>query len=258
MKKLILITLMLLGINICAQGAPLTGGVSEVGLGNKVVDAKTNAPISGAQVALPKQGYKTYTDSNGNFNLNTNINDETIMSVQKEGYRPFSITIDKNIAARPMVLGIQKSETMDVLIESEMLHLGDDNFSKASANSGDFKLKATGPAFRKLFMMTANTLAYNNFLVIGSIIGIDTKMARQMRQNSIQNSYSSPPEVFFNGRKIAEIQLNGDNQRIKLPRALIKPDQLNEVIIQTGINLFQRAYTDYDDIELINISIQTE
>ena len=106
--------------------------------------------------------------------------------------------------------------------------------------------------------MTANTLAFNNYLIIGSIIGIDTKMAKQMRQNQIRNSYSSPPEVFFNGRKIAEIRLNGDNQKIKLPRALILPDQENEIVIQTGINLFQKAYVDYDDIELMNLSIQTE
>ena len=258
MKKILII----LGLLIFTQipntyAEPLTGGISEVGLGNKVVDAKTNAPISGAQIAIPKQGYKTYSDNNGNFSLNTEINDDTIMSVSKEGYRPFSITIDKNIAARPMVLGIQKRDTMDDVIDSEMLHLGDDNYSKDSANSGDFKLKSTGPAYRKTFMMTANTLAYNNFLIIGSIIGIDTKMAKQMRQNQIRNSYASPLEVYFNGRKIAEIQLNGDNQRIKLPRALIRPNQLNEIIIQTGVNLFQRAYIDYDDIELMNISIQT-
>ena len=157
-----------------------------------------------------------------------------------------------------MVLGIQKSAAMDVVIDSDMLHLGDDNFSNDSANAGEFRLEAIGPSYTKRFMMTANTLAYNNFLVIGSIIGIDTKMARSMRQNSIRNSYSSPPEVFFNGRKIAEINLNGDNQKIKLPRALIKPDQTNEITIQTGVNLFQRAYIDYDDIELMNLSIQTE
>lgn len=257
MKKLLLLAIAIFSFNQCFA-EPLTGGVSEIGLGNKVVDAKTNAPISNAQITLPKQGISTKTDSNGNFTLpSITIPNDTILSVNKNGYRPYSITIDKNIAAKPMVLGIQKSETMDVVIESEMLHLGDDNFSKASANSGEFRLKATGPAYRKSFMMTANTLTYNNFLVIGSIIGIDTKLARQMRQNSIQNSYASPPEVFFNGKKIAEIQLNGDNQKIKLPRALIRPDQLNEIVIQTGINLFQRAYIDYDDIELINISIET-
>lgn len=256
MKKLIiLLALILSGYSVHAE--PLTGGVSEVGLGNRVVDAKTNAPISGAQIAIPTQGYKTYTDNNGNFNLNTNINDDTIMSVKKEGYRPFSITIDKNIASKPLILGIQKSDAKDLVIDSEMLHLGDNNFSEDSANSGDFQVNSIGPAYRKTFMMAANTLTYSNYLVIGSIIGIDTKIARQMRQNRIRNSYSSPPEVYFNGRKIAEIQINGDNQKIKLPNALIKPNQLNEIVIQTGINLFQRAYIDYDDIELINLSIQT-
>jgi len=258
MKKIILLILILFGLNLQSFSEPLTGGVSEVGLGNKVVDAKTNSPISGAQISLPKQGFNTKSDIDGNFTLpDIKIPDDTILSVRKEGYRPYSITIDKNIAARPMILGIQKSDVLDVVLDAEMMHLGDDNFSKASANSADFKLKSIGPSYRKTFMMTANTLAYNNFLVIGSIIGIDTKMARQMRQNRIQNSYASAPEVFFNGKKIAEIQLNGDNQKIKLPRALIRPDQLNEIVIQTGINLFQRAYIDYDDIELINISIET-
>ncbi len=257
MKK-IFVLIMFFTLLMPAYCAPLTGGVSEIGLGNKVVDAKTNSPISGAQVSLPKEGYKTYTDNNGNFNLNTDVKDDTIMSVKKEGYRPFSVTINKEIAAKPMVLGIQKSAAMDVVIDSDMLHLGDDNFSNDSANAGEFRVEAIGPSYTKRFMMAANTLAYNNFLVIGSIIGIDTKMARSMRQNSIRNSYSSPPEVFFNGRKIAEIKLNGDNQKIKLPRSLIKPDQINEITIQTGVNLFQRAYIDYDDIELMNLTIQTE
>jgi 6-phosphofructokinase 1 len=86
----------------------------------------------------------------------------------------------------------------------------------------------------------------------------DTEMAKKMKQNSITSSYSSPPEVFFNGKKIAKIQLNGDNQKIKLPKASIKPDDVNEIVIQTGVNLFQKARLDYDDIELMNISIQSE
>ena len=106
--------------------------------------------------------------------------------------------------------------------------------------------------------MSANTLSLTNFLVIGSIIGIDTAMARSMGQNSVRNSFSSPPEVYFNGTKIAEIQLNGDNQKIKLPNNLIRANQVNEVTIQTGKNLTQRAYVDYDDIELLNLSIQSE
>ena len=259
MKKLFLILFILIFSNISpSYCTPLTGGVTEIGQGSKVVDAKTNAPIEGALVSIPQLNYKTTTDSNGAFALNATINGETIMSVQKNGYRPFSITIDKDIAAKPLIVGIQKSDVMDLVIDEDMIHLGDNTFSKESANSGDFRLEAIGPTYLKRFKMTSNTLNYDNYLVIGSIIGIDTEMARKMKQNSITTSYSSPPEVFFNGKKIAQIQLNGDNQSIKLPKAAIKPDDVNEIVIQTGLNLFQKARLDYDDIELMNISIQSE
>ena len=41
-----------------------------------------------------------------------------------------------------------------------------------------------------------------NYLVIGSILGIDTALARGMGQNNITTSFASPPKVFFNGKKI--------------------------------------------------------
>lgn len=258
MKKLIPIIFAIFLTAASANAEALTGGVSTVGLGNKVVDANTNAPIAGAQISLPKQNFSTKSDENGNFNLEANFSGNTIMSVEKDGYKPFSLTINEHIAAKPMILGIQKSNGREVVIESAMLHLGDNNFSKGSANSGEFKLKAIGPFYTKTFKMSANTLSLTNFLVIGSIIGIDTAMARSMGQNTIKNSFSSPPEVYFNGTKIAEIQLNGDNQRIKLPNSLIRANQINEITIQTGRNLTQHAYVDYDDIELLNLSIQSE
>lgn len=259
MKKILSIFgLIILLCTSAVNAEPLTGGVTEIGKGNKVVDAKTNAPIEGALISIPQLNYKTSTDQNGVFSLNAAVNGETIMSVQKEGYRPFSITIDKNVTSKPIILGIQKSNTMDVVIDEDMIHLGDDTFSRESANSGEFRLKSIGPTYVKRFKMTSNTLAYNNYLIIGSIIGIDTEMAKRMKQNSISNSYSSPPEVFFNGKKIAEIKINGDNQKIKLPRSLIRPDDINEITIQTGVNLFQKARLDYDDIELMNLTIQTE
>lgn len=259
MKKILLLLLFMLLISGSnANAEALTGGVSTVGTGNRVVDAKTNAPVANAQISLPKQGYKTTSDENGNFKLEAHFVGDTIMSVQKDGYRPFSLTINEKIANQPMVLGIQKSNAKDVVIESDMLHLGDDNFSADSANAREFKVKAIGPFYTKVFKMSAETMSYNNFLVIGSIIGIDTAMARALKQNSIRNSFASPPEVFFNGTKIAEIQLNGDNQKIKLPNNLIRPNQPNEVTIRTGRNLMQRNYIDYDDIELMNLSIQTE
>ena len=107
-------------------------------------------------------------------------------------------------------------------------------------------------------MIAANALTKKNYLVIGSIIGIDTLLARSLRQNAVVNSFSSPPEVFFNGSKIAEIQLNGDGQKIFIPQRLLKPGMMNEVTITTGRNMKQTAYIDYDDIEFMNLSIQSE
>ena len=228
-------------------------------VGNKIIDSATNSPISNAKITIPKYNYSTYTDTNGNFNFDKNIDSSTIMSVEKEGYRPFSLTINqRNNVSKPLVLGIEKSNISDIVIESSMMHLGDDNYSQSSANADNFRLNTIGPSFSKNFIMKRGTLSSQNYLVIGSILGIDTLLARSMGQNSIVNSYASPPEVYFNGVKIAEIQLNGDNQKIKLPNNLIKAEQANQITIKAGTNLMQRAYLDYDDIEIANLSIMSE
>ena len=75
-------------------------------------------------------------------------------------------------------------------------------------------------------------------------------------QSKVQTTYSSPPEVFFNNSKIAELKINGDHQEIKLPINLIKKSENNEIMIKTGQNMFQQSYVDYDDIELMNLSIE--
>lgn len=261
MKRYFIFILISFLINLSVvEAAVMEGGVSKTGMGNlsRIVDSDTNLPVSGARVSLPKENFSTTTDDNGAFNLDAEIKDVTIMSVEKEGYRPFSLTINEKIAAKPIVIGIEKSNVQDVVISSEMFHLGDDNFSANSANSSEFKGKSIGPFYSKTFMIAANALTKKNYLVIGSIIGIDTLMARSVRQNAIVNSFSSPPEIYFNGSKIAEIQLNGDGQRIMIPKRLLKPAQINEITIRTGRNMKQTAYIDYDDIEFMNLSIQSE
>ena len=221
---------------------------------NKIVDSATNTPIGNAKITIPKYNYSTYTDSEGNFNLG-NINSPTILSVQKEGYRPFSLTVSSNsTASKPLVMGIEKSDVSDIIIESGMVHIGDDNYSVSSANAGNFRLKSSGPSFSKEFILDSG----NSYLVIGSILGIDTLMAKTMGQNRILNAYASPPEVYFNGAKIAEIQLNGDNQKIKLPSNLIRPKQKNQITIKAGRNLMQTAYIDYDDIEIANLTVLSD
>ena len=216
MRYIIISICSILFLSIPASSAVMEGGVSKTGVGNmsRIVDNATNLPVAGAKVSLPKNNYTTYSNGDGAFTLNTDVKNPTILSVEKEGYRPFSLTINEKIASKPIIVGIEKSNIQDVVISSEMFHLGDDRFSDNSANSGEFKAKSIGPFFSKSFKISANALSKRNYLVIGSIIGIDTLMAKSMKQNSVTHSYSSPPEIFFNGAKIAEIQLNGDGMMI--------------------------------------------
>lgn len=225
---------------------------------NRVVDSATNKPISGARISLPQENYDTYTDENGNFALDADINGQTILSVQKPGYKPYSMSINKKDTSRAIVLGIEKSTPKDITIDTSMFHLGDNSFSDLSANAREFQVQAVGPYYSKSFKIPAVSQGTKIDLVIGSIIGIDTKMAKSLGQNKISRAYASPPEVYFNGNKIADIQVNGDGEKIRIPYRLVKQNQLNEVTIKTGRNLMQTAYVDYDDIEFMNLSVETK
>ncbi len=85
------------------------------------------------------------------------------------------------------------------------------------------------------------------------------QLAHSMGQNRIRGgAYSSPAEIYFNGRKIGILQINGDNQRIKIPNSLIQADARNQITIKTGQNMANSDHIDYDDIEIMNLSILSE
>lgn len=258
MRKILLLIVLFLFMTSSVQCAPLQANISkdgEAGM-NRIVDAQTNAPIEGAIISLPQKNYSTLSGKDGTFDLNANINGSTILSIEKDGYRPFSLTVNEKIASRPIVVGIEKTNPFNTVIEKEMFHLGDSMYSDLSANAGQFRVKCIGPYYTKNIKI--DNISNNVYLVIGSIIGIDTKIAQSMGQNGIVHAYSSPPEIFFNGNKIAEIQLNGDGQRFKIPKNLIKLHQNNEITLKTGRNLMQMSYIDYDDIEFMNLYIENE
>ena len=71
-----------------------------------------------------------------------------------------------------------------------------------------------------------------------------------------KGSLISINQIITQGNKIAEIQINGDGQKIKLPPSLIKKNRINEITIKTGRNLMQTSYVDYDDIEFMNLIIE--
>lgn len=249
-----------MGFSAVMTFAAISGNVEKTGTGdyNQVIDSHTQAPVSQADVALPSKGYHTRTDDEGRFNLGAKIDAPTIMSVQKDGYKPFSLTVDGTSTSKPIVIGIEKTNPHDIIIDTDMYHIGDDNYSENSANAGEFRVKAIGPFYTKNFKVGNIPPNEDVYLVIGSVIGIDTKMARDMGQSKVKTAYAAPPQVYFNGNMIAELNLNGDNQQIKIPRGLVKPNSTNQLTIKSGKNLFQMAYIDYDDIELMNLFIETK
>lgn len=260
MKKLFVYFLIIL-LSLPSFAETYKGGVSERSRYNnqyypvgRITDKTSGKGIGGAKISIPKQNYQTKTDKDGYFELDTSIDETTIMSVQKDKYKPFSMTVDKKSFDKPLVLGIEKSDSASLSIDSNMYHLGDNSYSDLSANAGEFKNESLGPFYTKKFNLKNIDTRKPIFLVIGSIIGIDTYMARSMGQNKNPNSYASPPEIFFNGNKISEVQINGDGQKIRIPHNLIK--RVNEVTIKTGRNLMQTSYIDYDDIEFMNLIIE--
>lgn len=221
---------------------------------NTVIDSKTNKPVEKAKVSIPQLGYYTTTDSEGRFQLNANIDDCTILQIEKEGYRPFSLTIGKEFENTPLRLGIEKTQAFDLQIETGVYHLGDNIYSPNSANCRQFRVNSIGPYYHKNIKLEKIQNGKEAVIIFGSIIGLDTKLAKELGQNGIKSVYSSPLQVIFNGQVISEISLNGDNQQIVIPNSLIK--QNNDLVIQTGKNLFQFAYTDYDDMEFANLRIE--
>ena len=252
MQKIGVIILLLFGLPSFSK--VITGEVSKETQKNvnQIYDAQTNVPIEGVIIKIPAQNYQTRTDKNGTFKLQTRINSPTIMSAEKTGYKPFSMTLKENDGT-PIQVAIEKTTPQDIIVDTDMIHIGDNSFSPRSANASDFSIHSSGPFYSKDFKIKLLKAGEELFLIIGSIIGIDTIQAQKMGQSHVLTAYSSPPEIFFNGNKISDIKINGDNQKIKIPTGLIKFNQNNNVTIRTGRNLFKTTDIDFDDIEFTNL-----
>ncbi len=237
----------------------LTGSVTEedyLGV-NKVVDYLTGNPISNAKVSIPSEGVSVITNEKGAFNINTSINSPTIMSVKAQGYKPFSFTVTKEKILKPMIIGMVQKAHNEIIIDQKLRHLGDNSFSVRSANASDFSLESSGYRFFKKFFVGKASQSSIFVLKIGSIIGLDTRFAQKLRQNNI-SSVSTPTEIFINSRKVGEINVNGDNQEIRISSNYIRQNSYNYITIETGQNeeLKGKIETDYDDIEFMNLILE--
>lgn len=222
---------------------------------NLVIDGITGNPVSDAEISIPKEGIFTKTNDSGKFQLDANFKSPTILSVKADGYKPFSLTINEGKIKTPLIIVVTKLFENELIIDSKIHHLGDNKFSSNSANAGDFNSKTQGPYFFKEFFIEKIDLKSDAVLKIGSIIGLDTEVAKRSGQSKVNTSSSSPVKIYVNSKKITEIKINGDNQEIHLPKNILRPNSYNTIRIETGINQAEMTYVDYDDMEFMNLFI---
>ncbi|MEI7475255.1 MAG: carboxypeptidase-like regulatory domain-containing protein [bacterium] len=255
---IIFLTVLTLETNNISFAETLNGAVNEnqiieIGKSFKVVDSKTGRPISNANVTIPSMGLSTKTDSQGYFSIKANLNGPAILGISADGYNPFSLTVEKDNLNKPFTVGLSKTSSNVLVVDETLRHLGDNNFSPSSANAEEFQISAGGSTFNKRFYVGDVPADQKASLKIGSIIGLDTLISRKLSHIKI-NSYSTPSTIYLNSKKIGELRINGDNQVISFPAALLIPNSLNELSVQTGHNEVSN-YLDYDDMEFMNITI---
>ena len=226
-----------------------------------IIDNRTGMPISNATVSIPAEGINTTSDGSGRFSLKIPNKAPLILSVNADGYKPFSAIIDRNdlrlLAQESMKILMEKLSANHLVIDIDLHHLGDNSYSRNSANARDFSASADSTSFIKEFYVDGAKLKGQALLRIGSIIGIDTIIARNMRQSRVRGAASTPVKVILNSRIIGEITFNGDNKTFRIPPGLLKPNRHNRLEILTGINLNSDIDDrDYDDIEFMNVILE--
>jgi len=221
----------------------------------KVVDAVSKMPISGAKVTIPSENKMSETNQEGFFKITPSSNKPLILSVTKDGYRPFSLTITDGKLSSGILLEMKKITPLNIVVSNEFLHLGDNSYSENSSGACQIHSPCVGPSFSKNFkvgQINSNSKAY---VFIGSIIGIDTIQAMKLGQNNLSSATSSPVEIFVNKTKIGELKINGDNQKVPIPTKLLKPMSLNNITVKTGVNKAVKDYIDYDDVQIMNLIV---
>lgn len=219
----------------------------------KVIDSVTGTPVEGAVVDVPDKGYRTFTDKKGRFGLPDDAIEpgkQAILSIEKAGYTPFSVTVSKEkFPDFPLKL---TKQIQVLVLDNKIHHLGDGSFSAQSAGAGGFRRRSEGPSLKMMFNMNGQTLSDFPKLVVGSIVGLDTQMAHMVSRNPI-SAHASPLLIRFNGQLIAQVAVNGDAQEIKIPVALIRQVGSNTVEITAGFHYPEPGRLDYDDMELMHV-----
>lgn len=247
------------------QLPPLTGGIRENSYldssQNKdttgyLKDSLTGKPVDGATVSVPDKGISTTSGTDGSFYLDMRgKSGDFILSVKKQGYLPFALSAKETDLYQPFTLHLEQLQG-EIVIDSNIHHLGDNNFSVKSANATSFQLPSEGPVYMKEFYVESLP-SKGMVLKIGTIVGLDTMASRELGQSAI-SAFSSPLSIYVNSVKIAEIAINEDNKTIPIHRGVLKPHSKNLLVFQTGVNQVtaMTGMLDYDDIEFMNLFLE--
>lgn len=220
--------------------------------GGMVESAAGHAPLSGVTVSVPNMNFKTVSGKDGRFSLPQLPRKPVIVSFQKQGYVPVTVTLDQDTIKRhPLIISLSALQNT-LIVDQQIRHLGDGSFSPVSAGAGKFQRDSEGPALRRSFVLD-RPIDGMAVLEIGSVIGLDTQAAHAVGQSSFHRM-STPMQVLLNGELIGEITINGDRQRIVIPEGLLRPNSPNTLEIRTGYRNTGSGL-DYDDMELMLVTI---
>jgi Dockerin type I domain/CarboxypepD_reg-like domain len=248
----------------------------------RVLDQKTGEPIPNAEVQIPEEGITVRTDSYGRFTLPRELPSDRILTTRASEYAPFSLTTRK-VQKGSYDLRLEKLGPRLVVLDDQLHHLGDNNFSPQSANAGSFRLRAEGVELTRSFDLSKLPRS-GVTLRIGSLTGLDTQASIQAGQSRLRKGTQEPLQVLLNGQGVQDITLNGDRIQILLPRERLRVGN-NTLTLRTGQATYQEVgnrngtffpllgsllgirvgdnqvqnvqnATDYDDIELAHVTIE--
>ncbi|GAB4210999.1 MAG: dockerin type I domain-containing protein [Synechococcales cyanobacterium] len=246
----------------------------------RVVDRASGQPLANVEVAIPGAGISVRSDDQGRFQLPASIPQDQILVAKLDNYLPYSQTTDGELSLNVMLDRWDQTKTL--VLQSDVVHLGDDRYSPDSAGADQFRLRTQGTELVRSFTVTRPPTR-DPLLRIGSLIGLDTAAAVRAGQSRIRGADMSPMRVFLNGTPVGSIELGGNNLSVSLPRSLVQMGQntvtlrTGEVrdylssrqsqiavpffggIVQFGIPIQQgpgSLVVDHDDVELANVVIE--
>jgi hypothetical protein len=132
----------------------------------QVVDRLTGQPLAGAEVAIPGAGISVRTDAQGRFRLPGPLPAEEILVARLENYLPYSQSTGNGQASgdRPWQLQLERWDPNTTLVlEANVIRLGDNQYSPESAAAGQFLGPAQGGGDDPLFHFATPAFAPTGF-----------------------------------------------------------------------------------------------